>query len=434
GDYDHDGDVDDNDLWFLCWYLFSNGFYPGCWEEADVNGDNDINIADLTYLVDYLYWGGDPPPPCDIMRSPLADQFASQGGDADGDGIEDSLDNCPYAFNPDQADSNSNGIGDQCDVDCGNVDGLSGPAGPVDINDMTYFFEWLFEDGPAPAELMAANFGGCAGVNVYDWQVLKDYLFAGPGYPRCWHQVACEPIADSDAISLDHVEGLVGPDTILTDRVITFHLRLRHHSLKNVRAVTNGFRVYSPTGATWDTTLIEVVFNLGQYYDAGAGTKTFGITGSGSDTVGLYGASLFLTGMPSDFDTVTHTISIGPIDRSFSGGVICFDSSWFPPTNEWLWATGYPYQISYPSWDGPHCFTILYCCEPRGDVDHWIGVNVADLTYLVAYLFQGGAEPLCVDQANVDGIIGPGGPHDVADLTYLVAYLFQGGPAPPPCE
>jgi hypothetical protein len=58
-------------------------------------------------------------------------------------------------------------------------------------------------------------------------------------------------------------------------------------------------------------------------------------------------------------------------------------------------------------------------------------VNVADLTYLVAYLFLGGPEPipeLCV--GNVDGIVGPVGPVDVADLTYLVAYLFQGGPGP----
>ncbi|MEW5994065.1 MAG: hypothetical protein AB1744_06680 [Candidatus Zixiibacteriota bacterium] len=58
---------------------------------------------------------------------------------------------------------------------------------------------------------------------------------------------------------------------------------------------------------------------------------------------------------------------------------------------------------------------------------------MADLTYLVAYLFQGGAAPPCIEEANVDGIIGPGGPIDVADLTYLVAYLFQGGPAPAPC-
>ena len=30
-------------------------------------------------------------------------------------------------------------------------------------------------------------------------------------------------------------------------------------------------------------------------------------------------------------------------------------------------------------------------------------------------------------------ITGTGGPIDVADVTYLVAFMFAGGPAPPPC-
>ncbi len=77
------------------------------------------------------------------------------------------------------------------------------------------------------------------------------------------------------------------------------------------------------------------------------------------------------------------------------------------------------------------------CCVDRGNVDDIVDiggpVDVADLTYLVAYLFGGGPIPPCPEQGNVDGLVGVGGPIDVADLTYLVAYLFQGGPPPPPC-
>jgi len=36
-------------------------------------------------------------------------------GDADGDGVLDEVDNCPEAFNPDQLDSDGNGIGDACE-------------------------------------------------------------------------------------------------------------------------------------------------------------------------------------------------------------------------------------------------------------------------------------------------------------------------------
>ncbi len=84
--------------------------------------------------------------------------------------------------------------------------------------------------------------------------------------------------------------------------------------------------------------------------------------------------------------------------------------------------------------------TVSPCCNTdgmRGNADGLISaggeVDVADLTYLVAYLFQGGPAPLCLEEGNVDGIVGVGGPVDVADLTYLVAYLFLGGPAPAPC-
>ncbi len=74
---------------------------------------------------------------------------------------------------------------------------------------------------------------------------------------------------------------------------------------------------------------------------------------------------------------------------------------------------------------------LAYIC---GNVDGVVGpgggVDVADLTYLVGYLFSLGPPPPVMEAANVDGITGPGGPVDVADVTYLVAYLFGGGPGP----
>jgi hypothetical protein len=77
------------------------------------------------------------------------------------------------------------------------------------------------------------------------------------------------------------------------------------------------------------------------------------------------------------------------------------------------------------------------CCRNRGNVDHLISpigpIDVADLTFLIDYLFRGGDPPPCEDEGNVDGIISPIGPIDVADLTFLVDYLFRGGTPPPPC-
>lgn len=72
-----------------------------------------------------------------------------------------------------------------------------------------------------------------------------------------------------------------------------------------------------------------------------------------------------------------------------------------------------------------------YCCRYRGDVDHSNGpMVVSDLTYMVAYMFQGGPAPPCFEEGDVnnDGDIG------VADLNFMVAYLFQSGPAPDACD
>ncbi len=84
-----------------------------------------------------------------------------------------------------------------------------------------------------------------------------------------------------------------------------------------------------------------------------------------------------------------------------------------------------------------YAFRSLYeagCCKGiRGNVngDPADEVNVADLTYLVDYLFRSGPPPTCQEEGNVNG--NPAEDINVADLTYLVDYLFRSGPPPPPC-
>ncbi|MBU8933727.1 MAG: hypothetical protein KOO62_06935, partial [candidate division Zixibacteria bacterium] len=63
------------------------------------------------------------------------------------------------------------------------------------------------------------------------------------------------------------------------------------------------------------------------------------------------------------------------------------------------------------------------------DYDLLDEINIADLTYLVAYLFTGGPPPPCMEEADVNG----DGEINIADLTHLVAYLFTGGPPPADC-
>ncbi|MCK4858797.1 MAG: hypothetical protein KAT58_12555, partial [candidate division Zixibacteria bacterium] len=65
------------DLTYLVDYLFFGGPAPPCTEEGDVNGDGGINVADLTHLVEYLFFGGPPPPSCGAKNAGPASKVRS---------------------------------------------------------------------------------------------------------------------------------------------------------------------------------------------------------------------------------------------------------------------------------------------------------------------------------------------------------------------
>jgi len=63
GDVNDDGSINLADASYLANYLFSGGPPPSYMDSGDVNGDGLINLADLSYLMNYLVGGG-PPPDC----------------------------------------------------------------------------------------------------------------------------------------------------------------------------------------------------------------------------------------------------------------------------------------------------------------------------------------------------------------------------------
>ena len=72
---------------------------------------------------------------------------------------------------------------------CGNIDNIDGPAGPVDVSDLTYIVAYLFSGGPPPPVPEAANVDGITGpggmVDVADLTFLVAYLFNGGPEPVC---------------------------------------------------------------------------------------------------------------------------------------------------------------------------------------------------------------------------------------------------------
>jgi len=71
------------------------------------------------------------------------------------------------------------------------------------------------------------------------------------------------------------------------------------------------------------------------------------------------------------------------------------------------------------------------CLGDRGNIDNSQAEqpDIADLVYLVDYMFSGGPEAACPEEADVNG----DDAQDIADLVYLVDFMFSGGPGPVEC-
>lgn len=87
--------------------------------------------------------------------------------DEDGDGIPDLTDNCIFAYNPSQQDSDHDGTGNACDSDCPNLDGVN----PVSFFDFSILATNWQLIGPALAGDLNMDFA----VDVNDLAILTDY-------------------------------------------------------------------------------------------------------------------------------------------------------------------------------------------------------------------------------------------------------------------
>ncbi|HOP06241.1 MAG TPA: T9SS type A sorting domain-containing protein [candidate division Zixibacteria bacterium] len=168
--------------------------------------------------------------------------------------------------------------------------------------------------------------------------------------------------AFGQSITLDQVvaetASPTSTDSLKTGQEVVFYIRFTNSTTEAISGTTNGFRFYSENGAEWsdvsgDTlgTLTKTMMDGGLFID-----DTTRVTGNASDTVGFSTFKMFGSGMAVGFDDRVITLTIGPLDISNHGKTICLDSSYYPPSGLWKWATSVDY---FPTWDGPHCYTII---------------------------------------------------------------------------
>jgi hypothetical protein len=238
-------------------------------------------------------------------------------------------------------------------------------------------------------------------------------------------------------ISLDTVINLWDFNRVPTLTPIRFVMGWTYmtNSGASIIGFQNGFRIYSPDGATWQPITYDTL-NIGwpSIFDGGVLINPHSVTGAGADTVGFGGFSMFTGGMTAPFDQQVYWIetSLYPQD---TGKHICIDSCWYPPGVDWLWSSTLLGSIK-PDWDGPHCFEIVYdsskCdCVP-GEMNGDSVINIFDITGIIAYLYRNGDPPipyeLCSADMNGDCVV------NIFDITGLISFLYLQGAPPVSCE
>jgi hypothetical protein len=411
--------------------------------------------------------------------------------DADGDGFCADVDNCPSDYNPDQEDANGNGIGDVCEPETidsvattclqlavgsqGNF-GHQGEAGAT----LDYLYqgdcEWIYLYDGSPMIVQNQGTDTLGHFNVYGKNKFKPYYLGNPTVPTT-NMGDYEVFESGTFISADSAVGL----------------EKKWYAPKqsdSCQFVIQSLRVYSQDGNShsglavgefidWDVPAVSASANTGGYssgskliYQIGTGygcqdnTRRFGglaLIGFG-DASGCIDTGVSLYGALTQSDSIYVFPNHGPVAEEMYQLMSQSGYSALATAEDQFSLMTYFFNWTVTPGDTTDIYTVLTtirngtsadlltnvakakkwlvdhllpvcppsCCVGiRGNVngDPGDAINVADVTYLVAYLKGLGPAPTCMEEADVDG----SGTINVSDVTYLVAYLKGLGPAPPAC-
>jgi hypothetical protein len=154
------------------------------------------------------------------------------------------------------------------------------------------------------------------------------------------------------------------------------------------------------------------------------------------------------SGVPEGVAEVIYEFTTSTIDPEGDSIYYMFDwgdgrdSGWLGPfasgepcvaTNSWYDSGNYQVCVKAKDihdresgWSDALSLTVYAC----GDVNKDTLLNVADVVFLINYLFRSGPAPIleiCTGDCNADGTV------DTADVIHLVNHLFKGGLAPGAC-
>ncbi len=436
GDLDGDGDLDavtanynSHDVAFL--YNSGNGSfssplylpagaYPAGVIAADLDNDGDLDVA--------VSNGGD-----DNLSLYLNHTCHDSDGDSFGDPgyPEDDcpVDNCPNVYNLDQSDIDFDGIGDACD-ECTDPDedGYGNPEYEASIcpdDNCSYDYN------PGQEDIDGDGVGDICD-NCPDTANADQTDSDGNGIGDVCDSVVNIP----DFVFIDAAKSgtvLTPYDTLYLGGNYQFRLLIANSNYLGGFGFT--FAIWSDNGATWTwdpqtentgnsdivTYIPESRFEPGRFNLSGLGVNEDYLP----DTITIFAVDFWESGAlpigPMEHMISMHFRITGPYSPG-SVSTLCID------TTAWPGSSGvnniFIYDPSYtPGFNCPRCWPVVTVCgNPNGDKE----ANVADVVFLINFVFKGGPAPIPIEIGDANG----DGGTNVGDAVYLIAYVFGGGPAP----
>jgi len=202
------------------------------------------------------------------------------------------------------------------------------------------------------------------------------------------------PAFGQAGIYLDHADGFVEPGCVPDGGMVTFHMRVVGDEYAHLM-LNNGFKICSGE-MTWDDVTVEFnpAYPTATWFDFVRVANVW--DGPQCDTIGIGLLSLFGSGLPPNFDGILYSITIGPVTGGeIPGATIVLDSSWFPPSNPWMWDI---IGVNV-DWGGPYTFwcdwqpTIFTYCAPQPTILKQID--------RVLYIYLEGENVYNVDLASI---------------------------------
>ncbi|MCK4224735.1 MAG: choice-of-anchor J domain-containing protein [candidate division Zixibacteria bacterium] len=344
--------------------------------------------------------------------------------DTDGDGYGDPWhpentcpdDNCPYIYNPDQADADNDSIGDSCDV-CTDTDGdgygnPGFPANTCDIDNCPYVYNPDQED--------------------YDGDGVGDSCDICPYHPD---DDCCNPIGSNLPPEITSPEAdtatpgkppFVYVATAIDPNCDGTELELSYEDYPSWCTVT-GDTITGAAECDYADTSFKVIVSDGDLADTLEVTLVIdhsnvppSITPIGDTVFVPFLESFIYYPTVVDPDDTTHLITY--LEYPHWCWVQNDSVIGTAPDTIFLEALTVTAQ-DYCNADTLSFMVRTYLC---GDVNADAVIDIGDVVYVVNYLYKNGPDPdpLEAGDANCDGII------DLGDVVYLINYLFKGGPEP----